>query len=306
MDTGRFEINVTDNKIRDIVFHITNEHTNTIRQVCERFGEAEDAVRYYNLYIVDTPSSSRVLKKTDEREAFNYEYYLSGKGFAVPQYYGKFVDKKDVWILIENIMGNDIRDMTDELALLSADSISQIQNYYWQNNEDEFAQKKTDNRFEVYWKRVLKRASSVADEPELSKAYQLFLNRQLTCPRTLSNGDFLEFNILNEKDNVYIIDWGFGGIMPYSLDVARFIAHATETRSTFPFYMNEKQKTLFCERIYERLEQKPTYTQYLFDIKLALLNEYIEFVEADEDEDNWYYVHAVKLAKEILEQFKMQ
>jgi hypothetical protein len=38
------------------------------------------------------------------------------------------------------------------------------------------------------------------------------------------------------------------------------------------------------------------------EAKLALLNEYIEFVEADEDEDNWYYVHAVKLAKEILEQ----
>lgn len=52
-------------------------------------------------------------------------------------------------------------------------------------------------------------------------------------------------------------------MMPYSLDIARFIAHATETRSTFPFYMNEEQKSLFINRLYNRLEQKPTYEQYL-------------------------------------------
>lgn len=300
MEIGRFEVEVKDNKIEEIIFHIMNEKAHAIRQVCERYGENEDEVRYYDAYYVDMSSGCKVLKKVDEREVFLYETYLAGKDFAVPQYYGKCMKENENWILIENIAGEDMRDMTDELAVLAADTLSQIQNVYWQNDEVEFAEKKTDNRFEVYWKRILKRAASVGDNPTLRKAYQLFLNRQLTCPRTLSNGDFLQFNAINGMDKVYIIDWGFGGIMPYSLDIARFLAHATEERCTFPFYMNDAQKKLFCDSVYEKLEQKPSYEQYLKDIKLALLNEYIEFVEAEEDEDGWYYNHAVELATELL------
>ena len=204
-----------------------------------------------------------------EREVANYELFLSQGKFAVPQYYGKWTDANDVWILIENIEGDDLREMTDQSAILAAESLSQIQNKFWKDTEEEFEKKKMDDRFEVYWKRVLRRASFVAGEPILRKAYQLFLNRQSTCPRTLSNGDFLEFNALQDNNIVYIIDWGFGGIMPYSLDIARFIAHATEDKCTFPFYMNEKQKTIFIESMYEKLEQKPDYIQYLLDIKLA-------------------------------------
>ena len=88
--------------------------------------------------------------------------------------------------------------------------------------------------------------------------------------------------------------------MPYSLDLARFLAHATEDRATFPFYMDTKQKKLFVERVYKNLNQKPEYSQYIYDIKLATLNEYVEFVEADEDEDGWYYKHALQLSEDIL------
>ena len=88
-------------------------------------------------------------------------------------------------------------------------------------------------------------------------------------------------------------------MMPYSLDLARFIAHATETRSTFPFYMNDNQKELFLNTVYEQISSKISYEQFRMDVKLALLNEYIEFVEADEDEDDWYLTHAQALAAEI-------
>ena len=96
------------------------------------------------------------------------------------------------------------------------------------------------------------------------------------------------------------MDWGFGGIMPYSLDIARFIAHATEDKATFPFYMNDEQKKIFVNGVYERLEKKPDYQEYLRDIQLAVLNEYVEFIEAGEDEDNWYKEYAIAVAKELL------
>ena len=96
------------------------------------------------------------------------------------------------------------------------------------------------------------------------------------------------------------MDWGFGRIMPYSLDIARFIAHATEDKATFPFYMNDEQKKIFVNGVYERLEKKPDYQEYLRDIQLAVLNESVEFIEAGEDEDNWYKGHAIALAKKII------
>ena len=105
---------------------------------------------------------------------------------------------------------------------------------------------------------------------------------------------------MNHDGKVYAIDWGNGGVMPYNLDIARFIAHGSEDRLPFPFYMTQAQKALFVQRVYQCLDCKPEYRQYLFDIQLAVLNEYVEFMEADEDEDGWYLTHANTLAQEIL------
>lgn len=298
----KFEIEITDGKeIADIFKKISDEEICKIQQICERYGEEEDDVRYYDVYVITTSSDRKILKKTQCREVSNYEKFLKNKHFSVPTYYGKWENDNDFWILIENVSGNDLRDMTDELALAAADSIAEIQNAYWMDDEEAFAKNKADDRFGVYWKRINKRYDYIKNEPIIGEAYSIFLKRQLACPRTLSNGDFLEFNVLNHDNRVCIIDWGFGGIMPYSLDIARFIAHATVDRATFPFYMSDNQKELFVEKVYKQLIRKPDHSQYIYDIKLAILNEYVEFVEADEDEDGWYYKHALQLSKEILE-----
>jgi aminoglycoside/choline kinase family phosphotransferase len=78
-----------------------------------------------------------------------------------------------------------------------------------------------DDRFDKYWERIQRRALSIQDNPKLAQAYALFLQRQKDCPRTLCNGDFMQWNALWSDGNVLMIDWGFGGIMPYSLDIAR-------------------------------------------------------------------------------------
>lgn len=299
MEIGQFEIEINDNKI----IHICNEllgkeKVKGIKQICEQYGEAESEVRKYQVYSVETNMGNRILKQSDEREVNNYEIYLADKSFMVPQYFGKYVDGNTIWIVLEKIEGNDLRDMTEHMAALAADSIIDIQNKYW-NCKD-------NDRFEVYWKRINKRYQYIKDEPIIGDAYYLFLQRQSKCPRTMSNGDFLEFNAIYQNNKVYIIDWGFGGIMPYSLDIARFISHGTEDKATFPFYMNDAQKELFVKRVYEGLIEKPEYEQYKFDIKLGILNEYVEFIEADEDEDKWYFNHAKVLAKELLNNKKSE
>lgn len=294
MQLGSFETEVSDGKILNICKSLLKEEEiQKVMRVCERYGVEEEDVRQYDVYQIQTDAGKRTLKKADTREVFNYEKYLSGRSFRVPQYYGKYTEESDSWILLEHISGVDLREMTDRMAIEAADTLSQIQNAYWNCKDRE--------RFDVYMTRIQKRYEYIKDEPVIGQAYRIFLERQQNCPRTLSNGDFLEFNVLSKDEKVFVIDWGFGGIMPYSLDIARFIAHATEDKATFPFYMNEKQKKSFIQSMYEKLIEKPDYHQYLFDIKLAVLNEYVEFVEAEEDEDKWYYNHAQKLAEEILQ-----
>ena len=136
-----FEIEIENKEIIEIFKQISDEKIKKIMQVCERYGEGEDEVRYYDVYEIITPSGSKILKKTGKREVSNYENFLMNKHLPVSTYYGKWENEDDIWILIENISGNDLRDMTDELALSAADSITEIQNAYWMNDA-------ADDRFE--------------------------------------------------------------------------------------------------------------------------------------------------------------
>ncbi len=67
---------------------------------------------------------------------------------------------------------------------------------------DKAPENEVEQRFVEYWKRVLRRASSVAGDPVLRRAYQMFLDRQLTCPCTMSNGDFLQWNAIYGGDKL--------------------------------------------------------------------------------------------------------
>ena len=67
-----------------------------------------------------------------------------------------------------------------------------------------------------------------------------------------------------------------------------------------PYRLNLTEKELFLDRMYEALKTKISREQFNLDVKLATLNEYIEFVEAEEDEDGWYLEHAQALAEELL------
>lgn len=285
-------------KLEAIFARITECTARGIQQITEKYGDEPDDNRYYDTYQADSDYGKFIIKKASDREAYVYETYLSDNTLPVPRYYGKHCEADETWIVIENVEGTDLRDMTDSLAVGCADCLARVQNKYWDGVPG--VSDIHDNRFEIYWKRILKRAVCAADDKTLRQAYQLFLDRQLTCPLTLSHGDFMPCNVMQADGDITIIDWGFSGRMPYSLDIARFIAHATVDRATFPFYMNDHQKELFVSRVYEKLNNKPDYDRYRMDIKLAVLNEYIEFVEADEDEDQWYYNHAVKLASSLI------
>lgn len=279
---------------------LPNQEINCVEQFCD---DGEGCLTRYNVYKIHTEDGTYVLKKSDDFEIHVYEKLLEGKRLPVPRYYGKAEQKGEKWILIEFLEGTDLRDFTEEMAHASAKSICQIMNTYWQDTREDFEKNKLDDRFERYWKRINKRAKCLDSEPEIKAAYEIFLERQMECPRTLCNGDFLQYNAIYNEANVKLIDWAFAGIMPYALDIARLIAHGTEDKTSgFPFYMSDKLREIFVWEVYDGLVSKPSKEQYLQDIKLALLNEYVEFIEEDLNEgtpnkEDYHYKQAVKMAE---------
>lgn len=277
-----------------------NDGPAEVERFCDSTGEYQ---RKYNVYKISVGKKAYVLKYSDKTETALYRNFLRGKDFNVPQYYGDTEYDGHVWLLIEYIDGADLRTFNQETAVASANTLAQIQNFYWDCEIE-------DGRFERYWERINRRAKCLKKEPEIAAAYNKFLERQKDCPRTLCNGDFLQFNGILHEGRVYMIDWGFGGIMPYVLDIARLIAHGSEMQEDggFPFYMNDELRKIFVHSQYEGLKQKPDWDRYIMDIKLAALNEYVEFLEEDlndpevsreEIECGFYYKRARELAEVI-------
>ncbi|WP_017414793.1 aminoglycoside phosphotransferase family protein [Clostridium tunisiense] len=267
-------------------------------------GEGED--RIYNVYKIIAGEEKYILKKSEDNEIKVYEKFLLYKNLPVPKLEGWTCVGNTKWILIEYIKGQDLRNFNEGMAHGCAESLAKIFNTYWQ--ESNFEGNKLDNRFERYWTRINKRAQCLKNEPKLSSAYKAFLDRQLVCPRTLCNGDFLQFNVIESKESIVLIDWAFAGIMPYSLDIARLISHGSEKYFPFPFYMTDEYRKIFVKGVYERLIYKPNYKQFIWDVILSCLNECIEFIERELKDDtmerdegfDYYYKNAEALADIIL------
>lgn len=296
---------------KGIVIDILNKSDITLELVEQFCDDGEGELNRYNVYKVTTNIGTYVLKKSDDGEIYVYEKFLKGKKLPVPKYYGNIEMDDKKWILLEYIVGTDLRDFTKEMAFACSNSITTIMNEYWQEKEIDFKSNRLDDRFERYWNRINKRARCLEKEPILKEAYEIFLERQLSCPRTLCNGDFLQYNGIFNNSSVILIDWAFAGIMPYSLDIARLIAHGTKDKRTFPFYMTDEYRNIYIQEVYSKLVNKPNLEQYQWDIKLSLLNEYIEFIESElintslerDRGFEYYYRQALSLAKEITKNY---
>ena len=273
------------------------------------YDNSEIEGRLYDVYQITSSTQLFVLKKSNMNEVTVYNTFLNTKNFAVPKMFGYIKKEENIWILLEHIEGSDLKKFNHAMALSCAKNLVEIFNTYWQDKD--FETNKLDNRFEQYFERICRRAHCLKDFDKLSKAYNIFLARQKECPRTLCNGDLLQCNALNSPKGVVIIDWGFAGIMPYALDIARLIAHGADQDD--PFYMTDELREVFLSAVYSGLKNTSlTYEQFLWDVKLARLNECIEFIESnlnhpDKDKDRYfeyYFVRANKLSDEILEAYQ--
>lgn len=88
MELGNFQKSVDSDEIKTMAFEIIGEPVKAVSRICEQWGEAEDEVRDYDVYVIETDAGKYTLKKTGSKEAQIYVQYLSKGEFHVPQYVG--------------------------------------------------------------------------------------------------------------------------------------------------------------------------------------------------------------------------
>ena len=265
---------------------------------CDDFA---DIHKRYDVFKIVYSGGTAILKQYDEApEAFECEkkiYQMFPAEAPVPRVLGF----SDGFMMTEYIPGDDLKKTTDETAAAAGRSVAEIMNAFPFDREYD----RTDA--DKLIARRKERAEFLKNEPLLRDAYAVYLDRLKEMPLTMGNGDFLPINCIYTGERVYIIDWEFGGFLPYALDIARFIAHGGED-GRYTYRMTDKQKQIFVDAIYENMKMKPDRKKFERDVQMALLDElviilrrYLENPEEERGEEyRLYYERAKKAAGEIL------
>lgn len=264
---------------------------------CDDFAEEH---KRYDVFRIDHPRGTFVLKHFDDPARFAVEkavYALFSEDLPVPRAIGFAGDS----MITEYMEGHDLKEMTDDSVSRAAASVAEIMNAFplGQGFDRTVAEKEIAYR--------AKRLANLKGEPQLHRVYSLFLDRVEAMPLTLANGDLVPINCIDDGKRVFLIDWEYGGFLPYALDLGRFLAHSGE-HAVFPYRMSDAQKALFCDRIYEMLTVKLDRGVFDRDVKLAVFDEWImvlQFYLKDPavPKDETFFVYSEKanaLAKELL------
>ena len=234
------------------------------------FHGEEDGAEY-TVWRVDLQTGPKVLKKTTRQERSVYETFLMGLA-AVPRCYGFYETGDDVYMLMEFVPGQTLSRSTREKLTLALDALIELQNAWWQDETHADAGLGFDRCYES-------RQKWLPHMADLTEAFEAYLEAFCTVPRTLCNDDLLPFNVLSDGQRAVIIDWEYGGILPYPCALARLIAYG-EDREDALFYMTEEDKEFALQYYYDRfIRQKGIgWETYLHTMQLFLLKEYAEWV----------------------------
>ena len=235
----------------------------------------EDGTAYDGVWLVTADANRYILKRAKEYEAEIYHNFFPEGRPYVPGLLGSVSGSDGDYLLLERIEGNNLQRCTLSGLEAAVDSLSLMQNEFWENQrlshkglsfEESFAQRK-------------KRRDYLCSAL-LEKYYDEYLFLYEHLPRTLCHDDLLPFNILVAKNRAVMIDWEVGGILPYPVSFARLIAHGRTHGDLFR--MTPKQRAFAVGRYYDRVAARHGIGRAQFDRTIAL------FVFAESCE--WVYI----------------
>jgi len=251
----------------------------------------------YAVWRIDAGSGSCVLKRAKAFELETYRCFFRDKKPYAPAFYGSCAFGGAAYFLMEYCPGDDLRRCEREKLKKALDALIEMQEEFWQR--------------EALYDSALTLEKSLAGienrgrylgSQRLEAAYAAFVRIYQTTPRTLCHDDLLPFNLLIGERAV-LIDWEYGGLLPYPASFARLIAHGREEAGAF-FYMTREDRDFAIQYYYDGLIKKHgiPFAEYRRTLDYFLFYEYCEWVMLGNRYDNRSderYGDYLKLAEEL-------
>ncbi len=265
-------------------------------QEVQPFQNQEDG-EDYQVWKVTTGDRILVLKKAKERELAVYRDFFTGEVPGVPKFYAAAQAEGSDYFLMEYATGRDLCKC-DRAGLQKAlDTLIGLQDRFWEDPA-------YSNRGYTFGESLASREKrgQYLNDGELERAYGTFLELYKSVPRTLCHDDLLPFNVLVSEHGATLIDWEYGGMLPYPTSLARLIAHGVEDESAF-FYMKDEDRAFGIDYYYHQLisQKGISYADYRRTLDYFLLYEYCEWIMVGNrcaSTDTERYAYYVKKAKE--------
>lgn len=250
--------------------HILNTLSPGMQFLSAEPFRAEEDGREYAVWKLRTDRSGLVLKKTTRKEREVYETFFR-EGGPAPEVHAFGEIDGDIWMLMEFVSGGTMSRCSRDRLVLTLDALIESQKKWWGDS----AHDDVGYGFRESWPNRCKRLSYLGD---LSPAYQAYLDAFETLPRTLCNDDLLPFNVLADENRAVILDWEYGGILPWPCAIARFLAFGEPEGDMFRMSGEDRQFAL--DYYYDRLIREKGYSRDEYDriMELFFLKEYSEWV----------------------------
>ncbi len=259
---------------------------------------AEEDGAEYSVWLVDTGAEKCVLKRVKEHELEAYRCFFSEKKPYVPAFLGACEFGGAEYFLTEYFPGEIMSRCTREKLIKALDALTAMQDEFWQREDLYDAVVPLSLAL-----RGIENRGRYLGSPKLEKVYAEFTRIFRETPRTLCHDDLLPFNLLIGEDRAVLIDWEYGGVLPYLSAFARLIAHGREDES-YLFFMTQADRAFAIDYYYDNLVKKHgiSFEEYRRTLDYFIFYEYCEWImlgnrcDAKDDERYGYYM---KLAEEL-------
>ena len=259
---------------------------------------SEEDQNEYAVWLVDAGNSKCVLKQAKAYEIDVYRCFFNAGQKYVPSFLGALDVNGQAYFLTDYFPGKDLRICDRKRLTFVLDALAEMQNEYWQRSELYDSCVTLEKAMEG----IGIRGRYLGSE-RLEKAYRQFEQIYRETPRSLCHDDLLPINVLANDERAVLIDWEYGGVLPYLSSFARLIAHGREN-SDYYFYMTSEDRDFAKAYYYDALAKKHGITWETFNQTLDyfLFYEYCEWIMIGnryDNRDDERYGYYMKLAEQM-------
>ena len=235
------------------------------------FVNSEDG-EAYQVWQINANDKKYVLKKAKGFESELYSTLLSTLDRAVPGLVALTDFEGEIFLLTDYIEGVDLRHADRERIKDTIDALIYLQEKFWNHKDD------AGLSYEASLNSRISRGKYLFD-PNIEKIYSEYLEIYQRLPRTLCHDDLLPFNVIAGEKGAYLIDWEYGGILPYPTTIARLLAHSDEDENAF-FYMKDEDRRFAVDYYYDSFIKHKGISRSEYDrtIDLFMIYEYCEWI----------------------------